>query len=195
MNKNFEKQYREGHMPWDHGTVDVSLPRMLERFSINPCRALDIGCGTGDNAIWLAEQGFDTAGYDLSETAIKMAVAKKGAEACSFLVADFLEHPASRASFGLVFDRGCFHSVKSKSDRRRFVKAVADVLDENGVWISLVGNADEIRKESGPPQMTAREWTALVEPNFEILSLESGYFFGERENPPRAWIGVLRRRG
>jgi len=194
MNKSFEEQYCEGHMPWDHGMVDKNLPRMVAQLNVAPCRALDIGCGTGDNVIWLAEQGFAVTGCDFSETAIEMAVAKNGAEDCRFLVADFLEEPLPGAPFGFVFDRGCFHSVSGEADRRNFVEGVAAVLGESGLWLSLTGNADEVRQAGGPPQMTAAELTALVEPDFEIISIESGFFGSDQENPPRAWICAMRRR-
>jgi len=53
MGKSFEEQDQEGHTPWDHGLVEANLIRTVERFKIEPAKALDIDCGTGDNVIWL----------------------------------------------------------------------------------------------------------------------------------------------
>jgi hypothetical protein len=75
------------------------------------------------------------------------------------------------APFGFVFDRGCFHSFSSEKDRRRFAQNVAIHLEEAGLWLTIVGNADECRKGPGPPQRTAGDIILAVEPYFEVLSL------------------------
>jgi 2-polyprenyl-3-methyl-5-hydroxy-6-metoxy-1,4-benzoquinol methylase len=60
-----------GATPWDIGQPDFNLVQTVASTPINHCKALDIGCGTGDNVIWLAQQGFDVIGIDTSELAIK----------------------------------------------------------------------------------------------------------------------------
>ena len=72
----WEQRYLDGEIPWDSDQPDMHLRRVLEAFEIGPCKVLDIGCGTGTNAIWLDKQGFDVVGVDLSPTAIKQARAK-----------------------------------------------------------------------------------------------------------------------
>ncbi|MCF7818331.1 MAG: methyltransferase domain-containing protein [Kiritimatiellales bacterium] len=196
MEHNFEDRYRNGETPWDHGQVDCNLVDMVAHNGIQPCRALDIGCGTGDNAIWLAQQGFEVVACDLSATAIDRAKAKAraaGAES-RFVVADFLSDKIAGATFGLVIDRGCLHSVPGDENRRRFAQRVADLLQEGGMWFSLVGNADEPEWEVGPPQLSATELASIVEPCFEILSLATGHFGSSQETPPRAWICLMRKR-
>ena len=194
MNNRFEDRYRTGDLPWDHGMPDTNLPRIVERFGIRPGKALDIGCGTGENAIWLSGAGFNVTGCDLSATAVKMAKAKSGSEPCAFFTCDFISAPIPNAPFDFAFDRGCFHSVKDATAQKLFAQKVAAVLTANGLWLSLIGNADEPKREVGPPQLTACEITALVEPFFEILLLESGYFGSDQTSPPRAWIGLMRKR-
>ena len=56
---HWDKRYLDGETPWDSGTVCGHLQAGLQDFGIEPCRALEVGCGTGTNAIWLAQQGFD----------------------------------------------------------------------------------------------------------------------------------------
>lgn len=194
MDKSFEDRYQEGDLPWDHGMADENLKRKVERFSIAPCPALDLGCGTGDNALWLSERGFEVAACDLSETAIYMAKEKKGIKDIRFDVRDILEAPYPDASFDFIFDRGCFHCIDGNEERARFARLVAGMLGENGLWLSLIGNADELGREEGPPQLTAAEIAAYVEPCFEILSLESGFFGSDQEVPPRAWICLMKKR-
>jgi SAM-dependent methyltransferase len=157
---------------------------------------LDIGCGSGDNAIWLSQQNFHVLGIDTSEIAIDKAKVKalKANVKCTFIVLDFLTIRIEGAPFGFVFDRGCFHSLNSDKKRKGFAEKVNDHLEKDGLWLSLVGNADEQRHNLGPPQRTARDIVNSVEPYFEILSLVSSYFGSNSPNPPRAWVCLMRKR-
>lgn len=196
MERDFEARYQIGDIPWDHGQPDHNLIESISTFSIVPGKTLDIGCGTGENSIWLARQGFDVSGCDLSQTAIETAKQKArtaGVECC-FHVADFLVDPLPDAPFSFVFDRGCLHSVPDLEGRERFVARAADLLNENGLWLCMAGNADEPEREIGPPRLTATELVALAEPRFEILSLKAGYFGSDQNEPPKAWIGMFRKR-
>ena len=193
---DYEERYQAGDVPWDHGMPDGNLIAWVKRWSIEPCKVLDIGCGTGEDSVWLAQQGFHTTGCDLSKTAVEQAKGKAVAASvdCAFHTVDFLEDKLSGLSFGFAFDRGCLHCIKGEADRRRFVENVAGHLTEAGLWLSLIGNADEPEREVGPPQLTAAEVAAAVEPRFEILSLEAGHFGSDQDDPPRAWICLMRKR-
>jgi len=196
MKTSFEERYQTGNMPWDHGMPDGNLIAGVKRWSIEPCKVLDIGCGTGEDSIWLTQQGFLATGCDLSKTAVERAQDKAVAAKvnCAFHTADFLEDKLPGLPFGFAFDRGCLHCIDGEADRRRFAKNVADHLTEAGLWLSLIGNADEPDREVGPPQLAAAEVAAAVEPHFKILSLEAGHFGSDQDNPPRAWICLMRKR-
>jgi len=192
----FDEYYRAGDTPWDVGKPDFNLIQVVTTASIKPCQALEIGCGTGDNAIWLAQQKFDVLAFDSSEAAIEKAK-EKALEAgvrCSFRVADILKSGFPEAPFGFAFDRGCFHALGSAKDRKRFAQQVHRHLGENGLWLSLVGNADEKRVGPGPPQCSARDIVSAVEQHFEILSLVSGHFETRLPDPPRAWVCLMLKR-
>lgn len=195
-NNRFEARYQSGDTPWDHGMVDFNLTEVVARHAVRPCRALDIGCGTGDNAIWLAHQGFDVVACDLSKTAIERAQlkAEEAQAGVSFLTADFLNDSIPAMLYGFVFDRGCLHCMPEASDRKVFAEKVSELLEEKGIWLSLVGNADEGEREVGPPQLSASELASIVEPRFEILSLCAGQFGSDQESPPRAWVCLMRKR-
>ena len=160
------------------------------------CKVLDIGCGTGDNSIWLAQNRFQVIGTDTSEIALEKAKEKasKANVECAFMLVDFLKNKIEGAPFGFVFDRGCFHSFSSENDRRRFAQNVATHLEEAGLWLTIVGHAEEQRHAPGPPQRTAGDIVNSVETYFEILSLVSSYFGSNRPNPPRAWVCLMRKR-
>lgn len=192
----YRERYKSGDTPWDIGRPDFNLVEIVTQKPILSCKALDIGCGTGDNAIWLARNRFQVTGTDTSDIAVEKAK-DKASEAdvdCDFICVDFLENKIEGAPFGFIFDRGCFHSFGSDNDRRKFAQNVAGHLEERGLWLSLVGNADERRQGPGPPQRTAGEVILAVEPYFEILSLLSSHFGSNRPNPPRAWRCLMQKR-
>jgi cyclopropane fatty-acyl-phospholipid synthase-like methyltransferase len=157
---------------------------------------LDIGCGTGDNSIWLAQKHFQVTGTDVSGTAIEKAREKASKEnvKCIFLVVDFLKNQIEGAPFGFVFDRGCFHSFGSDNERKRFARNVSADLEKSGLWLSIIGNADERRQGSGPPQRSAGDIVIAVERYFEILSLTSSYFGSNHSNSPRCWVCLMQKR-
>ena len=123
------------------------------------------------------------------------AKASKANVKCEFMLIDFLRNKIEGIQFGFIFDRGCFHSFSSEDDRKKFAKNAAIHLEKVGLWLTIVGNADEDRQGPGPPQRTAKDIVVAVEPYFEILSLKSSYFGSNRPNPPRAWRCLMRKRG
>lgn len=194
--EHFNKRYQAGKTPWDIGKPDFNLIQIVTTMAIKPCKALDIGCGTGNNSIWLSQNNFAVIGVDTSEIAIKKALeeASKTDVKCTFIVSDFLTNRIEEAPFGFAFDRGCFHALKSDEERKTFAENVASHLVNDGLWLSIVGNADEKRDRPGPPQLTARDIVYSVEPFFEILSLVSSHFDSNHPSPPRAWVCLMRKR-
>jgi len=194
--ERFKERYRTGNTPWDIGRPDFNLVEIVTTMPIHPCKALEIGCGTGDNAIWLSEHHFDVLGIDSSGVAVQKARNKAGDAHvdCRFTVADILSSRIEGAPFPFAFDRGCFHTAGTDQGRESFAERVSALLSEGGLWLSLLGNADEKRDGPGPPQRSARDIVNAVEPYFEILSLLSGHFGSNNPEAPRAWVCVMRRR-
>lgn len=194
--EQFKERYKSGDTPWDAGQPDFNLIEVVTGNPIRSCKALEIGCGTGDNSVWLAQNHFQVVGVDISDIAVEKAKEKasKANADCGFLCVDFLKEKVEGAPFGFVFDRGCFHSFSSGDDRKRFAQNAAAHLEYAGLWLTLVGNADEVRQGPGPPQRSAQDIVLAVEPLFEILSLQAGLFGSSQPNAPRAWRCLMRKR-
>jgi SAM-dependent methyltransferase len=192
----FIEHYKNGYMPWAHNEVDYNLVEIVEFYPIDPCITLEIGCGTGTDAIWLAEHGFDVTACDSSEIAIGLAKQKldKNGVNCNFQVCDFLTENIENKPFDLVFDRGFFHSFDSEKKRKKFAKKVASNLAENGLWLTLVGSKDGPKAETGPPRRSALDIIATAEPYFKILSLNASYFGSEQPEPAQNWVCLLQKR-
>jgi len=197
--EEFEAHYRAKTTPWDLGRPDFNLSDAVTKKPIESCRALDIGCGSGHNSIWLAQQGFLVTGVDVSESALQKAKenASKANVECTFLSISFPEDEVPGAPFGFIFDRGCWHLLDSEG-REQFAERAAYHLEEGGLWLSIIGSADEPPRGpgplAGPPRYSARDIAVAVEPYFEILSLSASHFESNRSKPPRAWACLMKKR-
>ncbi|OQX72556.1 MAG: methyltransferase type 11 [Bacteroidetes bacterium 4484_249] len=196
MEDRFNKRYISGDLPWNIERPDFNLVNVVQSFPVKSCRALDVGCGTGDNAIWLIKQGFEVTGVDLSEKAIEIAKekVKNAGVDVSLYVNDFLNEKVPGTPFGFIFDRGCFHTFDKKEERNIYAKNVHQFLETDGLWLCLIGNYDDGRLDTGPPKSTALDVVSVVEPFFEILSLTQGEFDSDDENPSKIWICMMRKR-
>jgi len=193
--RNWNEHYASGQTPWDSDEPDPALVATVEAGTIPAGRALEVGCGTGTNALWLAAHGFDALGVDVSPLAIERARAKMGdgGTACRFEVLDFLEGPPV-GPFDFVFDRGCFHVFDAPEVRARFAALVAGVLTSGGLWLSLIGSTEGAARDTGPPRRSARDIASAVEPVLEIVQLRSIHFDLDLEMPPAAWLCLSRVR-
>ena len=196
MSNRFEARYQNGELPWDIKRPDFNLIETIENFQIKPGKAIDIGCGTGDNVFWLLQNGFDAAGMDYSKTAISRAKQKAATININpeFYVSDILQMEIPGGSYDFVFDRGCFHTFDEDRERSTFAKRVHEALNEDGNWLSLIGSVDDGRLMMGPPKRTAQQIVTAVEPYFEILMFKQSRFESDDEVPSKIWVCLMRKR-
>jgi SAM-dependent methyltransferase len=194
--QRWQARYETGDTPWDTGRPSTMLMQVLAEEKIPPCRALDLGCGTGTNAVWLAQQGFTVVGVDLSPLAIEQAT-KRSAQAgvrVHFMAADVLKLADLRPDFRFFFDRGLYHIVR-KIDAQRYVQTVADWTFPGALGLVLAGNAKE-PMEPGPPVVSEQEFRNEWGKSFDIVWLRE-FRFDETalsQTRPLAWAGVLCRK-
>jgi SAM-dependent methyltransferase len=190
---SWNESYASGELPWDTGKPEPLLVEFVTLGRIRPTRTLEIGTGTGTNALWLAERGFDVLGIDVATLAIERAIAKLDGRDlhCRFAALDFLVASPPEGSFEFVFDRGCFHVFDEPEERARFAARGAATLVPGGLWLSFIGSTKGGMREMGPPQRSACEVVLAIEPALEIVELRAAEF---RDHSAKAWFCLSRRR-
>ena len=120
----YDGWYRWGNPPWVGGARS-ELVRFVEDGVLEPGRAIDLGCGVGDNAIYLAEQGFEVTAVDFARSAIDRGRRKAEAAGAGvdFRVADFTDLPSDLGRFDVLVDYGAFDDL-SASQREAYVRNV-----------------------------------------------------------------------
>ena len=113
MKQFYEITYRYFRAPWDIGARE-ELMSLVESGRIQPCRTVDLGCGAGANAIYLAQKGFEVTGVDYAEAAIKTARAraKEAGTQVNFLVDDLTNLRHVSGTFDFLFDYGVLDDLR-----------------------------------------------------------------------------------
>jgi methyl halide transferase len=192
----WDARYAEGTIPWDSGLASRELRRLLDETAIELGRALELGCGSGTNAVFLAERGFAVTAVDLSPRAIERAKrrAADAGVAIEFHVADATGWNAEVEPFDLVFDRGCYHCVRTLN-LYGYLATLRRVTRPGTRAILLTGNADA-PDTCGPPTVDLEEIGRELGPLFEVEQVRRFHF----EDPggvegPLGWSILGRRRG
>jgi SAM-dependent methyltransferase len=193
---DWNDRYRGGDLPWDTGQPSSELQRVLSRTAIQPCRVLEIGCGTGTNSVWLAQQGFEVTGIDLAPLAVEQAEKRASAAGVKvhFVLADVLNLPDLGGPFAFFFDRGCYHAVRRDAPEQ-YAPAVAGQLAAGGRGLILAGNAREPH-DPGPPMVTEEQIRDELGAAFQILDLHE-FRFDEAPGVPErflAWSCLVEKR-
>ena len=132
----WEELYRkapEHDIPWEAGRPSPELMALVERGEVKPGRALDLGCGLGTNAIYLAGQGFDVWGLDIAPSALRRA-RKRAQEAGTrvhWIEGDARKLPLASGAVDFIYDRGCLHHQEG-TDSLTYVAEVTRVLRSGG---------------------------------------------------------------
>ena len=129
----FDLWYRFGKPPWIIDGAQPDLIATAEKGEVRGPTVLDVGCGDGNNAIYLASRGFDVTGVDFSAKAINIAKQKaRDAEVeVKFITLDALNIGTLAKRFDTVIDFGLFHNLEGDS-RERYVRALSDVCVSKG---------------------------------------------------------------
>jgi cyclopropane fatty-acyl-phospholipid synthase-like methyltransferase len=175
--------------PWDTGVTPPEVVETVEgSHSLPPGRAIDLGCGTGTNSLYLARHDWQVVGTDIAATAIRQArrKAKQAGLSAKFYVADvtrldFLEPP-----FDLALDIGCFHSI-SATARPRYRDQLSRLLRSGACYMLYAFEPRQgFLMDMG---LTCDQLQALFQPYFRLLRVERG---ADPNGPSSAWYWLER---
>jgi SAM-dependent methyltransferase len=192
------RQIYAGQAPWDIPKAQKVFVDAVDQITGD---VLDAGCGTGENALFLASRGRQVTGIDFLEEPIarvRRKVIERGTWA-TFLVKDALTLARWGERFDSVIDSGLFHVFKD-TDRQLYVDGLATILKPGG-RLFLMCFSDEEPGTQGPRRVSRKElneafahgWSidAIHPARFETRSDLQGFSFSE--GGPKAWFVIVRR--
>jgi methyltransferase (TIGR00027 family) len=193
---SFESAYHNGEAPWDIGRPQPALVGVAEAGLIAGS-VIDLGCGTGENALYLASRGLDVTGLDAAPTAIARArdkAAARGIEA-TFVVGDALNLAALERTFDVAIDCGLFHTF-GDPERIAYVRGLGALIPPGGRYFMLCFS-DRQRGTAGPRRVTEGEIRAVFADGWRVDSIVATEFairdsrdFG---GAPLAWLASITR--
>lgn len=184
----FFKSVYQNIPPWDVGGPQPALSALFDEYPpASP--VLDLGCGSGDLAIALAQRGLQVTGVDFVEAAIEQARAKAGAlpaevaNRLNFQVGDALQPSLLKQQFGTATDSGFLHLFEAQP-RDRFAEDLALALLPGGRYY-LLAFAVDFGIPNVPRQVTEEELRArfTAEKGWRILDIRPAEFLS-RVAPP-----------
>jgi SAM-dependent methyltransferase len=128
-------QDRAKPCPFFLASPDESLAQWVREGIVRPGRTIDLGCGHGRNAVFLAQQGFAVEAVDYSQAAIEWArerVAEAGVPV-TLMQRNVFDVELERGAYDLVYDSGCFHHMPPHR-RAQYVQLVVNALKPGGLF-------------------------------------------------------------
>ncbi len=189
--ERFEVAYAT-EAPWDIGRPQPAVIDAVEAGHIAGT-VLDVGCGTGINAIELARRGLEVHAFDPIPAAVARArehAAAAGVELEPF-VHDALHLDELGRTYDTVLDSGVFH-VFSDADRPRYAAGVRSVLQPGGCLV-LICFSEREQRPGGPRRVSEPELRATFADGFEVVELaRTRYVTTNRPDGGHAWLLVAR---
>lgn len=198
MRTHWDERYRSGQTPWDTGIT----PPEVQRFWGERTRpaagafALDIGCGTGLNTLFLAKQGLCAIGFDLSGQALQLALRRRNATGrrellslggdATFVQADVSRLPIGRLGAVYALDIGCLHSLPDEL-RPGYAAGVHCALTAGGYFHLYVFDRNS-SDGPGAKGMREGEVAALFADKLEIVTEETGVSSTQASRPSRWFL-------
>ena len=195
MAERFQASYLAGAPPWDIGRPQSVFVRLVDTGAVRG-RVIDLGCGTGENAMYAAEHGSDVVGVDVAPEAIRQAQAKAQERglAVEFQVADVLDLNRNSGEFDTAIDSGMFHTLDDAS-RPRYARSVGGVLRPGGrLFIACFSEHEP--GDWGPRRVTQAEIRATFREGWTVDSIEAEVFDTLLPEAPKvsAWLASLTSR-
>jgi len=181
----FEWRYFRGQTPWDTNITPPEVMAYLEKAT--PGHALDLGCGTGTNAITLTRHGWRVTGIDFSYKAIRAARKKSTDDGLTidFRVGDAADLSDLTGPYDYALDIGCLFTL-NPLHRENYAAGLSRLLRTGSTYMMYAWVSRP--KRSGFRGITPDEVSALFEPAFERIQT----VIGEERGHKTAWYWLTR---
>ena len=190
----WDASYQDGPAPWDVEQPQQAIVRLAAESGFTGA-VLDAGCGTGDNAIYLAALGLSVFGFDVAESAI--AIARERAQArgleVEFAVADAFALDRMGRTFQTVLDSGLFHTFDA-DERSRYAASLATVT-EPGATVYVLCFSDE-GPDTGPHPISRNDLASAFDAagGWRIAAIEPTRILTRyHTDGAPAWLATIQR--
>ena len=179
-------------IPWNIKQPPKQLVKLVESRKVAPCSAVDLGCGVGNYAIWLATKGFKVTGIDFSKKAVELA--RKEAERmnvnCTFMVGDLTDTEfKSITKYKFAYDWEVLHHI-FPNDRGTYIQNVVKILQKGATYFTVCfseldqdfGGKGKFRKTPMDTMLyfsSEKEIEQILEANFEIMDITTTEIAGK----------------
>ncbi|CAF3337893.1 unnamed protein product [Rotaria socialis] len=193
-----------GDSPWEIGQAQPVIIKLVEQGAFHG-KVLDIGCGIGDNAIYIVTHAnnISLTAIDLVPRAVEFAreKAEKVNVNIQFEVANMLDDLSKtnlkQHSYDVLLDSAIFHAF-SNDDRLTYIKNLEYLIKPNGLYIQIVYSEKETR-EGGPRRIQKSDINELFSPanGWAVESIEDAVYEARPDAPigpnGRAYLSFIRR--
>jgi SAM-dependent methyltransferase len=191
---DWDTAYRGGTPAWDAGRPHAELSRVLDEYRLRPETVLEIGCGSGADAVALAKRRFEVTAVDCSPIAIERSRlrAERQDALARFVLDDIFDFAHSAGQFDLVYDAGFYHFVR-QVHLEKYLDALWRVTRPGSHYLCLAGAPSEPADE-GPPQVTEDDIHSELGRLFEFVHLRPTRLEGVNPGQTFAgWSCLMRR--
>jgi len=194
MSFSFDESYI-GTPPWDIGRPQKEFVSLEDSGEIKGS-VLDVGCGTGEHALFFASHGHQVLGIDSSKRAILKAqkkAADRNVRNVEFIVFDALNLQELGKNFDSVIDSGLFH-VFSDEQRPKFITGIHFVLRPEGKYFMMCFSDKERTDWGGPRRVRKKEIEESFSSGWQINYIrESKFDTSIHSNGGCAWFSSITR--
>lgn len=166
-------------IPWNLETPPELLVELVDTGKVLPCKAVDLGCGAGNYAVYLAGRGFEATGVDFSPTAIKLAGenAKRKGVKCDFFVTDVVNQLGQiNQTWDFAYGWGLLHHI-FPDQRQKYVENVSRILNPKGKYLSLCFSEKDTGFEgAGKYRKTDMDSVIYFSSEYELRELFETHF-------------------